>query len=57
MFIMNNENNMIESFNNELTFTATRDFNGKTITCRGENSIATTLLNKTLSIICKSSSS
>jgi hypothetical protein len=52
---LNTTQNNIESANNELTLTATRDLNGIIITCQGENSIATTLLNQTLNIICNKS--
>jgi hypothetical protein len=52
---LNTTQNKVESANNELTLTATRDLNGIIITCQGENSIATTLLNQTLNIICNKS--
>ena len=51
--LINYESSKIESFNNELTFMATREFNSKLVTCIGENIIGTTTLNKTLDIICK----
>jgi hypothetical protein len=53
MFINDENNNSIESFNNELAVTATRELNSKMITCMAENSIGLTVSNKTLNIICK----